>query len=465
MGNSGTIFVGSIERGKGQAFEVEYVRIHPNYNGNRDNPDWDSMILKLVEEVPATVATPVVLNRDDTFPDKAGEPLIAVGFGRLQEGAKVDSETLQEVTLPYVTNAVCSESYDGGRINEATICAGEEGRDACQGDSGGPLFLASQPNLQLGIVSWGLGCARPDFPGVYSRVSAMFPWIQAQACLQADNPPTDFCVNASVPIDLTLQVDMDLDPDIYQRFSWGLYHVESAQILYKSVQDRGVVTEVINTATNIGSASITTRKQDDNKRDPDVQAPPEELLPPNMIRLEWENVLPGTYYFNLRNPLGTGLKSATDKIWITQATERRVVTVPLNFGADFTAYFTVSNQRSVTEIRQQQLNEETVSTVEMMVDVFYDANPEETAWELRNLDTNEVLTFISVGSILESKYESYTYTVQRGHRYQIKIWDNAGNGLTDGWMSVWLGNQMIWKSDQDLATSFFKFEATKVFDV
>ena len=59
------------------------------------------------------------------------------------------------------------------------ICAGvpEGGKDACQGDSGGPLTVGGQ---LVGIVSWGLSCALPDYPGVYSNVATLKAWITEQ---------------------------------------------------------------------------------------------------------------------------------------------------------------------------------------------------------------------------------------------------------------------------------------------
>jgi trypsin len=59
------------------------------------------------------------------------------------------------------------------------ICAGVTGggKDACQGDSGGPLVVGNQ---LVGIVSWGLSCALPDYPGVYSNVATLRSFITEQ---------------------------------------------------------------------------------------------------------------------------------------------------------------------------------------------------------------------------------------------------------------------------------------------
>ena len=92
-------------------------------------------------------------------------------------------DRLRAVDLPIVDNAVCAESYPGA-IAEGRVCAGyEQGTmDSCQGDSGGPLVVPGGPTgwTQIGVVSWGEGCARPKRYGVYTRVSHYIDWILQQ---------------------------------------------------------------------------------------------------------------------------------------------------------------------------------------------------------------------------------------------------------------------------------------------
>jgi secreted trypsin-like serine protease len=97
------------------------------------------------------------------------------------------TETMMQVDLPLIDHVACRQAYQGDRgrgIDRRTICAGykEGGKDACQGDSGGPLVTKDDQGqfIQIGIVSWGIGCARAGRPGIYSRVSAFSGWIKGK---------------------------------------------------------------------------------------------------------------------------------------------------------------------------------------------------------------------------------------------------------------------------------------------
>ncbi|KAM3597418.1 uncharacterized protein V6R79_004263 [Siganus canaliculatus] len=88
-----------------------------------------------------------------------------------------------EVEVPVVGNRQCNCNYGVGTITDNMICAGlqDGGRDSCQGDSGGPM-VSKQNNrwVQSGVVSFGIGCAQANFPGVYARVSRYQAWILGQ---------------------------------------------------------------------------------------------------------------------------------------------------------------------------------------------------------------------------------------------------------------------------------------------
>ena len=85
-----------------------------------------------------------------------------IGLGALWENGPSPS-ILQHVELEYVIPSECNDNYFG-TTTDNMICAKDPGQDSCQGDSGGPLYDKDN-NVLIGVVSWGFGCAHPDFPG------------------------------------------------------------------------------------------------------------------------------------------------------------------------------------------------------------------------------------------------------------------------------------------------------------
>jgi len=101
------------------------------------------------------------------------------GWGTLTEGGRQPDE-LMKVDVDVWTNDKCKVSYGSnapGGITSHMLCASRPQRDSCSGDSGGPLFSCNGACTQIGIVSWGIGCAQSNYPGVYTRITAMKDWI------------------------------------------------------------------------------------------------------------------------------------------------------------------------------------------------------------------------------------------------------------------------------------------------
>ncbi|XP_061613075.1 serine protease 27 isoform X1 [Phyllopteryx taeniolatus] len=91
---------------------------------------------------------------------------------------------LQEVQVPIISQASCRAMYQMEQVDILydMICAGyqEGGKDSCQGDSGGPLVcqMVNGTWVQAGVVSFGLGCAEANQPGVYARLTSYSSFIR-----------------------------------------------------------------------------------------------------------------------------------------------------------------------------------------------------------------------------------------------------------------------------------------------
>ncbi|MBJ6764854.1 serine protease [Myxococcaceae bacterium JPH2] len=115
-----------------------------------------------------------------------GATMLAAGWGLTREGGTSTSSLLMQVAVPVVSYATLNAGYStqGIHIDDtAMLGAGyaQGGKDSCQGDSGGPLSSKSGSNYVLqGITSFGVGCARANLPGIYTRVSNYISWIQQQ---------------------------------------------------------------------------------------------------------------------------------------------------------------------------------------------------------------------------------------------------------------------------------------------
>lgn len=163
--------VGSVDLAKARAVRISESRIHPLFSDR--TLDYDVAIAVLSEDAGvAAVSLPTA-----TVPAVA----TVVGWGATREGGEATTN-LRQVDVPLWAHSDCKRVYP--ELTSRQVCAGlaEGGADSCQGDSGGALLLrgGDVPWRQLGIVSYGEGCARPGVPGVYTDVRAreIRSWIE-----------------------------------------------------------------------------------------------------------------------------------------------------------------------------------------------------------------------------------------------------------------------------------------------
>ncbi|KAH8379720.1 hypothetical protein KR009_006810 [Drosophila setifemur] len=167
---------------------------HPQYNPKLYRSDIAMVYLERNVDFTKTIS-PICLPQSQNLRLKSYveyKPFVA-GWGKTQEQGESATE-LMELQIQIQPNDVCVDKYkekkrylSNDQFDNSVICAGflSGGKDTCQGDSGGPLMIPEPPQgdtrfYLIGVVSYGIGCARQNVPGVYSSTQYFMDWIIAQ---------------------------------------------------------------------------------------------------------------------------------------------------------------------------------------------------------------------------------------------------------------------------------------------
>ena len=161
----------------GEDYPITNFKIHPYYD--RSTQENDIAIITLARPVSFEGnIRPICLPQANR--DYAGQISTIVGWGATAYSGSGSSK-LKQVSIPIWTQQECSGVFKEKVNNKSMFCAGmrDGGRDSCQGDSGGPLMVQGPGNrwMLAGVVSWGIKCGSPGYPGVYTKVSDYLDWI------------------------------------------------------------------------------------------------------------------------------------------------------------------------------------------------------------------------------------------------------------------------------------------------
>jgi secreted trypsin-like serine protease len=189
------------DAGSGQVVDVAEVIPFPGFTDPTQGKDVSLLRLAAPIELDGVRTAPIAIADASAVSLGLTDPGVVStvsGWGALTEGGP-SPDDLQAVEVPIISNEEAQASYPSETITEDQIGAGllaEGGKDSCQGDSGGPLVVPDAEGtgfLLAGVVSWGFGCARPDAPGMYGRVSSFADFINETLAGGGDpqDPPED----------------------------------------------------------------------------------------------------------------------------------------------------------------------------------------------------------------------------------------------------------------------------------
>jgi hypothetical protein len=176
---------------------VSAVALHPDYAEDAGQQTDDVAVLTFAAPVGATPTR--IIGPGETALWAPGAAAVIIGWGDTAEGADTGSDLLREAEIPIRSDVDCALAYQRLFIASTMLCAGAAdpvnfSADTCQGDSGGPL-LVNGGSVLAGVVSWGNGCNRAGFPGVYTRIgaAALNAWVRGRV------DDVDFAITTPAP--------------------------------------------------------------------------------------------------------------------------------------------------------------------------------------------------------------------------------------------------------------------------
>jgi secreted trypsin-like serine protease len=234
-----------LSNGAENAKAVKRIYIHPDYQLDVEFNN-DIALIELVDSVDNPSITLVSLAESEQFIIDNNTVTVAGWGGRRGYDANGGPTSnfpyvLHEVDLQLLPNEQCmslvaqssTDAFEGTftvndiDITDAMICAfiPGGGKGSCQGDSGGPLMINTNKGWQqIGIVSWGIGCAAEGFPGIYTRTAVFSNWVNEITSgitidqrldfpIQAQNKPASKALevinNSELSANLTFTIDGD----------------------------------------------------------------------------------------------------------------------------------------------------------------------------------------------------------------------------------------------------------------
>ncbi|RVE52975.1 hypothetical protein evm_002452 [Chilo suppressalis] len=155
---------------------------HPGYSDRNKNKKDDIGMVRLAKRARYTYYVQPICLPDTTTRVGPGFEVFVAGWGKTLQGT--NSPVKLKLVLPVFDKNDCVNKYKtlGANLVSGQLCAGGTfSKDACRGDSGGPLMMKRPEGswVSVGVVSFGYGCGRDGWPGVYTSVAAYNDWIQS----------------------------------------------------------------------------------------------------------------------------------------------------------------------------------------------------------------------------------------------------------------------------------------------